>query len=262
MGTVSLGTCRTEPSVTCLEWDSAFWGFPVGRVVGQTFGEREVASLDRWCREHPRGCVFWLASSADAASARVAEAAGFRLVDVRMTFEWRLAGPSDGATRPRSFGRAMIRPATPEDVPALAAAARSLHRDTRFYVDGRFPFDRCDELYATWIANSCAGYADQVLVAEWKGRPVGYITCHRDPPAEGGRIGLVGVSPEGQGRGIGGDLVQAALAWFASHSTRVVEVTTQGRNIAAQRLYQRYGFLTRDVTLWYHRWSSPETVSG
>jgi hypothetical protein len=29
---------------------------------------------------------------------------------------------------------------------------------------------------------------------------------------------------------------------------------TQGRNLAAQRLYQRTGFLIRDLQLWYHKW--------
>jgi hypothetical protein len=29
---------------------------------------------------------------------------------------------------------------------------------------------------------------------------------------------------------------------------------TQGKNIAAQRLYQKNGFLIRDLQLWYHKW--------
>ena len=33
-----------------------------------------------------------------------------------------------------------------------------------------------------------------------------------------------------------------------------MKVVTQGRNIAGQRLYQRCGFLTRSVELWYHKW--------
>jgi ribosomal protein S18 acetylase RimI-like enzyme len=33
-----------------------------------------------------------------------------------------------------------------------------------------------------------------------------------------------------------------------------VSVVTQGRNVAAQRLYQRAGFVTASTQLWYHRW--------
>jgi hypothetical protein len=31
-------------------------------------------------------------------------------------------------------------------------------------------------------------------------------------------------------------------------------VVTQGNNLAAQRLYQTCGFLSRDLQLWYHKW--------
>jgi hypothetical protein len=36
-----------------------------------------------------------------------------------------------------------------------------------------------------------------------------------------------------------------------------VQVITQGRNYAAQRLYQRAGFVTRKTELWYHKWFHP-----
>jgi dTDP-4-amino-4,6-dideoxy-D-galactose acyltransferase len=48
--------------------------------------------------------------------------------------------------------------------------------------------------------------------------------------------------------------VNASLGWFAQHGCDRVQVVTQGRNLAAQRLYQRAGFLTADLKLWYHKW--------
>jgi ribosomal protein S18 acetylase RimI-like enzyme len=33
-----------------------------------------------------------------------------------------------------------------------------------------------------------------------------------------------------------------------------VSVVTQGRNVAAQKLYQSCGFTTCSVQLWYHWW--------
>ena len=37
-------------------------------------------------------------------------------------------------------------------------------------------------------------------------------------------------------------------------SARRITVVTQGRNARAQRLYQRAGFVTESVRLWFHRW--------
>jgi dTDP-4-amino-4,6-dideoxy-D-galactose acyltransferase len=52
-------------------------------------------------------------------------------------------------------------------------------------------------------------------------------------------------------------LVDQALAWFAQQKVTRVQVVTQGRNILAQRMYQRSGFVTHTVKLWYHRWFEP-----
>jgi len=37
---------------------------------------------------------------------------------------------------------------------------------------------------------------------------------------------------------------------------------TQGSNIAAQRLYQRSGFLPKSVQLWYHFWPREQRDEG
>jgi dTDP-4-amino-4,6-dideoxy-D-galactose acyltransferase len=92
-----------------------------------------------------------------------------------------------------------------------------------------------------------------VLVAELDKQPVGYISCHLLDQAKG-QIGLCGVSKESQGKGIGLLLVSASLRWFVDHGVQRATVVTQGRNCKAQRLYQRCGFLTQSVQLWFHKW--------
>jgi ribosomal protein S18 acetylase RimI-like enzyme len=91
-----------------------------------------------------------------------------------------------------------------------------------------------------------------VLVALDTGKPVGYISCHLK--GQIGQIGLLGVSANAQGKGYGSQLIEAAFCWFAEHGAGEVSVVTQGRNVGAQRVYQKYGFLTKSVHLWYHRW--------
>jgi ribosomal protein S18 acetylase RimI-like enzyme len=101
----------------------------------------------------------------------------------------------------------------------------------------------------------CQGRAQQVLVARAANHhPIGFISCHLLPASSQGHIGLVGVSSEASGKGIGRALVLAALEWFAVHHANEVKVVTQASNISAQRLYQRCGFLSAEVQIWYHKW--------
>jgi ribosomal protein S18 acetylase RimI-like enzyme len=109
-------------------------------------------------------------------------------------------------------------------------------------------------LYETWIEKSLSGYAQAVLVMGEPGQPEGFVTCHTNMLEAKGLIGLVGVSRSARGRGVGQALVLESLHWFAVQGMASAEVVTQGRNIPAQRLYQKCGFAIKEVKLWYHQW--------
>jgi ribosomal protein S18 acetylase RimI-like enzyme len=237
-----------------LEWDSEFWGFPVGEVSGHVLAPGDLAEIDTWCNHHSVACLYFLATSGDPVTVRTAEDEGFRLTDVRVTFEGATDNWPDETRRVDPPG-VSIRPSAAGDVESLQKIAAASHRDTRFFFDLNFPRAKCELLYARWIAASCSGFADIVFVGDTAGEALGYITCHL--PQDGqqaGRIGLVGVAPMARGRGLGRLLVQCALSWFASQHVDRVTVVTQGRNVAAQVLYQRCGFVTRSHQLWFHKW--------
>jgi dTDP-4-amino-4,6-dideoxy-D-galactose acyltransferase len=141
------------------------------------------------------------------------------------------------------------------DLPGLQSMARTGHEDTRFFSDAHFPRYRAEELYSTWITLEAQGRAQTVFVAaSAANQPLGYITCHLDMTRRAGQIGLVGVSREVRGKGIGKNLVLTALDWYKNQGQKKVTVVTQGKNRAAQRLYQQCGFLSLDLQLWYHKW--------
>lgn len=243
----------TEPC-TLLTWDSDFWGMPIGRVLGNELTPAGLAEIDRWCSRRSIACLYFLASGNDPATVRAAEDGGFRLTDTRVT----LGRPSErlapGAPPPSSAG-VTIRPSDTSDIEPLKRIAAVSHRDTRFYFDIHFPPITCQLLYERWIETSCAGYADRVLVADEGGLPIGYVTCHLPAGSDvAGRIGLLGVAPHARGQGIGRRLVMSALNWFGDTQVEAVTVVTQGRNIGAQVVYQRCGFVTLSQLLWYHKW--------
>jgi ribosomal protein S18 acetylase RimI-like enzyme len=171
------------------------------------------------------------------------------------------AGAAAGEPETAAGPPVPVRPATVADLPRLRRIAAASHRDSRFHHDPRFDRRRCDALYAGWIETSCADPAGVVLVAaaaaaDPAGPPAGYVTGTIGEHGEG-RIGLFAVAAEARGRGVGGALVAAALDWFAGRGADPVSVVTQGRNVRAQRLYQRFGMRTRSVELWFHRWWPP-----
>jgi len=218
-----------------LEWDSEFWGVRVARVDG--------ADAHAWAAANGVDVAYLLVDGADAAAAQQAEEQGFRLTDVRIALE----APSARSEQP-------VREHREVDVEKLRSIARTSHEATRFYADPRFPRDRCDALYDTWIRRSCEGWADAVLVADREGPPAGYVAMHsRDA---GGSIGLIGVDEVARGHGVGEALVRGALDWCTREGLASCSVVTQGRNVAAQRLFQRCGFRTSAVDLWFHKWWS------
>lgn len=236
-----------------LEWDTTFWGFPIARIRGDTLDHDSIGRIDGWCRRNVVRCLYFLARADHQTTTELAETSGFRLVDVRMGFR---RGLQD-ATSPvenLALGPVVVRPSRQQDVATLCSIAGQNYRSTRFYYDPGFPRHLCDSLYETWTRVSCDGYAELVLVAELDGEPVGYITCHLDGEPRAGRIGLLGVHDGARDRGVGRALVLGALEWFRSQAVQAVFVVTQGRNCAAQRLFQRCGFLTASVQLWYHKW--------
>ena len=241
----------TQPACQILEWDSSFFGFPVARVTAARMDGDELQSVIEWCARQRVRCLYLLAAADDASTARAAEDRGFHLADVRVTLGWPAApldsAPADG-----------IRPAREEDLDELAAIAGSSHTDSRFYFDPGFPRDRCAALYETWIRTSYGGFAQAVLVAERGGHAAGYITCHWEDGR--GRIGLIAVAEQARGGGAGERLVRESQRLFCSQGVREVSVVTQGRNSASQRLYQRCGFRTKSMELWYHRWFPLEGV--
>jgi len=232
-----------------LPWDSAFFGRRIARLKKSRLDLGCVDASLAWCRAERIDCLYLLADLSDAATVRLAEDNGFHLVDVRVTLDTRLGiqHPVPPDSEPES-----VRPWRASDCSALKAIARTAHVDSRFYTDPFFPSERCADLYETWLIKNCCGGKDTVLAADLRGQPAGYVSCHTDQ--DRGEISLLAVAGSAQGCGLGGKLVRAALGWFARNDIDDVRVVTQGRNIRAQRLYQRAGFLTRDVQLWFHRW--------
>lgn len=231
----SSSTEREQPAL--LAWDTEFWGVRIGQAY--------APDVDRWAIENTIGCLCLLVSADDPDQIQDAEIRGFRYTDIRVKLERATAAANVAG----------IRDAVDVDIDRLAEIARGAHRITRFYSDPTFPRERCDDLYAGWIRNSCAGWAAAVLVAGPVGAPTGYVTVHFSDGAAS--IGLIAVDESCRGCGIGYDLVRAALGRAFDLDAELMTIVTQGRNVSALRVFERAGFRTCQTDVWLHRWYKP-----
>ena len=234
-----------------LEWDSAFFERRIGRIHASTLTEGLMRDIEQWAADAHIECLYFLADPTDRLTVQLAAERRFELTDIRVTLE----SASHAVTPVRETP--VVRPWGDGDVPALRRLAAASHRDSRFYYDRHLAREQCDRLYATWIEKSCLGYADVVLVADLAGEPVGYVSLHRRAPSAAS-IGLIAVDPSMRGVGCGRALIASALEWSGRHGLRPVTVVTQARNVHGLRLYERCGFVTTSVQLWYHWWPAAD----
>jgi ribosomal protein S18 acetylase RimI-like enzyme len=91
-----------------------------------------------------------------------------------------------------------------------------------------------------------------VLVARRGGAIVGMLTLVLLPIPSGlrARIEDVVVDDAARGQGVGDALSRAALELAATHGARTVDLTSRPSRVAANRLYERLGFVRRESVVY------------
>jgi ribosomal protein S18 acetylase RimI-like enzyme len=227
--------------LSAMQWETSLLRRPLARVQGvEAIGDpAEAAEALRRIEHEAAASGFELLVARVDLECRSAvwalEAAGFRTVDVGLTFEYdlRIAGPVHAAM-PEGIA---LREATLDDVEPLEEAITGLFLHSYYYVCPWFSREEADMLFRAWIANCVRGVrGEQVLLATLGGAIAGFIT--RRAAGKGvGVIDLVGVVPGCASRGIGKLLVRAALDSFRDRGDEIVRVRTQAANLAAATVY-------------------------
>jgi len=71
-----------------------------------------------------------------------------------------------------------------------------------------------------------------------------------------GRIGMLGVDPDYQGRGLGRELLLKGLSFLRGKGLDTAQLTVDSKNTVAYNLYRSVGFTRRDTSLWYEKYVS------
>ncbi len=241
----------TDQFIEVLAWDSKHFGCRIARARRRQVDLSSCKDLVAECQSHDIDCLYFLADASDQTTIAALQSCGFDFVDIRITLSAQYnVLPAIGRLDSIRFRLGQER-----DLGQLLPIAGASYSQSRFYIDRRFGHDRATQMFQIWLRKSFGKAPDAaVVVAERNDSAVGFVTCHLHKPPGEGNIGLVGVAESARGLGCAGGMIKYAARWFAGQGLHRLNVVTQGRNIAAQRLYQRSGFVTRSVELWFHKW--------
>jgi dTDP-4-amino-4,6-dideoxy-D-galactose acyltransferase len=235
-----------------LDWDSNFFGFNVGYLTCMHLTENIMKRVNTFIKKENIRLVEYLCNCHNAESVKLAEDFGFNFVDVRLVFRKQINKiVYSTSNSPDSI---KIKIATIDDLKDLIPIARESYVDSRYFFDKHFPDERCQQFYEDWLKKSIVGEFDDLVFAAFdKEKAIGFISVKKQDQTTG-KIGLVGVHENYQGKGIGKMLINQVFQWTQDNHLQQLDVVTQGRNYSAQRLYQKMGFTTKLVQLWYHKW--------
>ncbi len=234
-----------------LEWDSSFFGFNIGYVSCRRLTKNIESYIKEKSKELSIDMVQYNCNCHDQVSIMTAENNGYSFVDVRVTFELMLQKVD---TDNNELGSVTFRKGEEKDIEKLKKIAGEIYTLSRYYFDQNFNQKKVKEFYEGWLEKGIRGqYDDYCFIIEIDNRAVAFTTVKENGDGTAD-IGIVGVDNNYSGRSIGTILLKKVIEELKKKNLSVLRVVTQGRNYPAQRLYQKSGFITNQMELWYHKW--------
>ena len=135
----------------------------------------------------------------------------------------------------------------------LYPAAFESGKYSRFKLDKKFGEENFRRLYKTWIDNSInRKLAHNVLIYIQGDKIVGIITYKIENYK--GIIGLFGILPSHQGRGIGRKLLEYVEQDLIGNNIKELNIPTQMGNIPACSFYKKMGYIATEISYITHFW--------
>lgn len=241
---------ETVELVKKLEWDSRFFGVNVAFVSCLHLSENIYKAISRYVASNDIHLIEYLCNCHDRRSVLIAEREGFNFVDIRLTF----VRPLSNLKPLAPAGGLVFRKGGDEDVEKLEVMAEEMYTKSRYFFDDNFGAGKAREFYRSWIGKAARGQFDDECWCMAEGDLIGAFCSVRYVPGNAAIIGLLGVDKAYAGRGVGRQMVERVMEMLAAKGITQLSVVTQGRNYAAQNLYQSAGFRTKETQLWYHKW--------
>jgi ribosomal protein S18 acetylase RimI-like enzyme len=128
-------------------------------------------------------------------------------------------------------------------------------KQSRFLLDTKFTEAKFKELYRLWIDNSLnKQFADDILVYRENNLILGMVTYKASE--ENATVGLIAVSPNVQGKGIGRKLLCTLESVLVEKKCKKLIIPTQTSNIQACNFYTKQGYKIIEQTTITHYWKN------
>lgn len=224
-----------------LEWDSQFFGFPVGDVlIEKDFPESMVFNSDYFS--------FFQARSSHSFEI-ISDTHSLSYTGTKVIFNKVLKESHNLAEGIMDFDDA------PVADNSLYELAYESGKYSRYRLDKKIPESKFKALYQMWIKNSInKSYADKIFYIREKETILGFVSVKiNDNTAP---IGLIAVLPDAQGKGLGKKLLQKTENYCFENNVKSLDIPTQLENRAACRFYEKMGYQISEKSIIKHYWKN------
>lgn len=196
-------------------------------------------SFYEYCQKQSIEKIIARVKEDDLATIHALEGAGFCSIECLLTFQRRhkqLLTENSLDHKIVSYDKNHLK-----DLKRIAAKA---FRYSRFHSDPGISHAQANLSRVQWVINSCQGRAQKVFVAQKRNKAIGFVLCRGGLSSKTKKIGvidLIAVDPAHKGKGLGRELVKAAVEFYAKRKLDLI-VGTQAKNIPSVNLYIKTGF--------------------
>jgi dTDP-4-amino-4,6-dideoxy-D-galactose acyltransferase len=224
-----------------LNWDSSFFGYEVGKVE---VNNSSFFDLDDFIQKTKDFKLIYLFSKQVLNLPQIIE------VDRKVVLsQFCTKIKEENNTKLQSFNAEKHR------FDELKKLALESGIYSRFYIDKNFKNREYEKLYTRWIENAVNNdLTFDIVIAVNNNSIIGFATLNKKNSLLAD-IGLVAVSKDSRGLGVGKQLMQEAILRSKKAGFKEIQVVTQMNNIAAMNLYQSANFKIKEVTNIYHYWN-------
>jgi dTDP-4-amino-4,6-dideoxy-D-galactose acyltransferase len=224
-----------------LDWDTEFFGYPVGKM--ELAGSISF-DLEEFKKNADSFALVYLFSNEELFDLPEC----FHFADKKITFT------RDTEKFENKNGFSSVEPFKEHTAASLLELAMISGVYSRFNLDKNFTNNEYAKLYTKWIDESVRrNIAKDVFIYRKDNKILCFVTLgEKDNCAN---IGLISVTEDGRGKGIGTLLIKHAINQSFLSGYSQINVVTQMDNVDAVRFYEQNGFGITNIFYIYHFWN-------